>query len=314
MTQNFSDPAVQDRGRALPLHFSQLDVERPQGGGSLEDFLSRNLCLPVIQARDLVDFGSVQVDGKQERNPKRRLRHGQRIHVHWPRGGTSRHYELDPSRVVHRDAVLLAYNKERGIPSQQTPYDGYNNVFAAVQRHVRGKEGGSVPYVALHHRLDQETSGIMVFVLDKAANRALGKAFENQKIVKQYLAWIAGEPQSHQWTSRQDIGRFKGRYCTVPRGKGKWAETDFQVLHRSEEKTLVLARPKTGRTHQIRLHLAAGGWPIWGDTLYGGPAHPRLLLHAWRMTLPHPVLEREVTLTAPLPHDWPEARSTTLPP
>ncbi len=313
MTQIFNDPGFRDRGKVHAPRFNQLEVDRAQAGWPLGEFVARNFCLPASEACDLVDFGSVQVDGKQERNPLRRLEQGQRIHVHWPRGGAIRHYELNPLRVVYRDAVLLAYDKERGVPSQQTPYDGYNNLFAAVQRHLGAEEGMSAPYVALHHRLDQETSGIMVFVLDKSANRALGKAFENQRVVKEYLAWIAGKPQALQWTSREDISRLKGRYCAVPRGQGKWAETDFQTLHEEAEKTLVLARPKTGRTHQIRLHLAVSGCPIWGDTPYGGPPHHRLLLHAWRLTLPHPLLKKKITLTAPLPHDWPHVPSLKLP-
>ncbi len=281
------------------LHWDQVFVVEEQSPRDLGTFLARNLHVPEAEAHDLTDFGSIQVNGRQERDPLRSLDMGDRVHVHWPSGGVCRHYELNPARVLYRDAVLLAYDKEPGIPSQQTPSDGYNNLFAAVRRHL-SNEGKSDPYVALHHRLDRETSGVMIFALHDSVNRALGKAFENREVEKEYLAWVAGEPKSSSWICREDISRVGGSYCTVARGKGKWAETHFEVLGAEKNRTLVLARPKTGRTHQIRLHLAAGGLPIIGDTRYGGPRHPNLLLHAWRLTLPHPRLKKKLCITSAL--------------
>lgn len=306
-TRKFSDARPHSGGHPAPWVDESI-VAEGMAGSVLDGFLAAHFHLPEEEARDLVDFGSVQVNGKQERNPLRKLQEGDRIRIHWPWGGTRRHYELDADRVIYRDGSLLAYNKEPGIPSQQTPSDGYNNLFAAVQRYVRTERGASKPcsepYVALHHRLDRETGGIMIFALDPSVNRALGKAFELRKVMKEYLAWAAGKPPSQAWTSREDIGRRGGRYCTVPRGEGKAAETFFQVLHTEKDRTLVLARPRTGRTHQIRLHLAALSMPIVGDALYGGPPHSRLLLHAWRLTLPHPRLNKELCLATPLPDDW----------
>jgi 23S rRNA pseudouridine1911/1915/1917 synthase len=227
----------------------------------------------------------------------------QEIRVYWPWKGLRRYYELDPLRITYRDAFLLAYDKEAGIPTQQTPSDAYNNLYAALQRYLE-KEGSPDPYVALHHRLDRETSGIILFGVDREVNRRLGNAFQRHQVVKDYLAWVDGTPAEEEWTSSEEIGRKDGRYCTFPKGHGKKAETAFRVLHREADRTLVWARPKTGRTHQIRLHLAAGGLPVLGDRLYGKRDAERLFLHAFRMTLPHPVNRSRLTLTAPVPQEW----------
>lgn len=264
--------------------------------------------MPSDQAWDLIDFGSIQVNGLQERNPGRPLHPGDFVQVFWPRNGTKRFYEIRPENILYRDREIFAYNKESSIPSQQTPSDAYNNLYAAVYRHLIA-EGVSNPYVALHHRLDKETSGVMIFALDRSANRRLGAGFEQKKIKKEYLAWVMGSPPRDAWVSREDISRVGGRYVACARGQGKPAETAFRVIHATADRTLVLARPLTGRTHQIRLHLVAAGHPVVGDRLYGGPAAPRLYLHAHRLTFSHPATGAHLILTAPLPPDWlfPEA-------
>jgi 23S rRNA pseudouridine1911/1915/1917 synthase len=256
--------------------------------------------------------GKSQIEGRQERNPRRKLEGNEEILIYWPRKGTRRVYEVNPGRILFRDASLLAYDKEAGIPSQQTPSDGYNNLFAALFRYLEG-EGCRDPYVALHHRLDRETSGVMIFAVDRSVNALLGRAFQQHRVVKDYLAWVSGIPAREHWVSSLDIGRTKGRYCAFPKGQGKAAETAFQVLFSAEELSLLLARPKTGRTHQIRLHLSAAGHPVLGDRLYGGRPPNRLYLHAYRLSIPHPLTHSRLALTAPIPPDWPEPRSITMP-
>lgn len=293
-------------------HFTHWHVDMACRNVPLVDHLAGEALISNEEALDLIDFGSVQVDGRQERNPTRRLKGNEEIRLYWPWNGVRRFYEIDPGRILYQDRYLLAYDKEPGVPSQQTPADGYNNLFAALFRHFERK-GASSPYVALHHRLDQETSGVMVFALDRSANRSLGEAFEHRKVEKDYLAWVKGKPSEACWISNEDIGRKGGRYCVFPRGHGKHAETAFQVIHAEADHTLLRARPLTGRTHQIRLHLAAAGHPILGDRLYGGPPSKRLYLHAYRLTLPHPITKSELVLTAPVPSDWPPPHSITIP-
>lgn len=281
-------------------------ADLPCGGMLLGVHVAEYGLITQEKANDLIDFGSVYVDGRQERNASRLLSGGERIRITWPWQGTKRFYEIDPARIVYRDKWLLVYDKEASVPSQQTPSDGYNNLFAALQRFLE-REGERMPYVALHHRLDQDTSGAIAFALDRSANRNLGLAFMHHEVRREYLAWVDGIPAGQEWVSNLDIGRRAGKYRTCPRGEGKPARTSFRALHveEKENRTLVLAQPHTGRTHQIRLHLAAAGHPVLGDRLYGGRAAQRLHLHAFRLILPHPVQRRDLHITAPLPPDWP---------
>ncbi|MGV8074241.1 MAG: RluA family pseudouridine synthase [Syntrophobacteraceae bacterium] len=304
---------ISERGSASsPLaSYTGLIVNASSAGVKLSDLISREFLISHDEACDLIDFGSVQVAGHGERNPSYKLVGGEEIRVYWPRGGVRRFYEIDPARILYRDRHLIAYDKEAGIPSQQTPADAYNNVFAALFRYLMAEDAAD-PYAAIHHRLDRETSGVMVFALDRSANRNLGSAFEHHSIIKDYLAWIDGNPAVDSWVSRDDIGRKGGRYRTVPGGQGKSAETAFRVLYVEENRSLIWARPKTGRTHQIRLHLSAMGHPVIGDRLYGTNPSKRLYLHAYRIKLPHPVDGCELTITAPAPLDWPPPHSVAL--
>ncbi len=300
------------RGEDLVPDMHSWVVPSGAAGFQLAEEAARELRMSLDQAVDLIDFGSVQVNERQERNPRRRLDPGDRLRVFWPRGGVERRYEIRPELILYRDRTLLAYNKESSIPSQQTPSDAYNNLHAAVSRYL-ASEGNLKPYVALHHRLDRGTSGVMLFSLDPSVNRRLGMAFEQRRVRKEYLVWVAGRPQAEQWVCRQDIGREGGRYAVRPRGSGKPAETAFRVLLAWEDRALLLAQPLTGRTHQIRLHLAACGHPILGDLRYGAVEAPRLCLHAYRLALDHPVTGAPLVLRAGLPPDWPSPQAEPIP-
>ncbi|MHC1728688.1 MAG: pseudouridine synthase [Syntrophobacteraceae bacterium] len=269
----------------------------------LAEVVSAYLRISEEEATDLVDFGSVHVRGRLERKPSRMLSGGEEISVTFPPYGVRRFYETDPSRVIYRDRTLLAYDKEAGIPSQQTPYDAYNNIFAALLRYLPGK-GSSAPYAALHHRLDRETSGLMLFALDKGANNALGRAFQEKDVKKDYLAWVEGSPETDSWSCDSEIAKTGSRYRAVRKGEGKKACTIFRVLYREESRSLVLAGPMTGRTHQIRIHLAESGRPIVGDRAYGAKPAARLFLHAWRLVLKHPSTGKALSLEAPVPPEW----------
>jgi len=266
-----------------------------QKGLGLSEAVSAFLKIPTDEAGRLIDFGAVFVRGRIERNPSMLLSGREEISVTFPPYGIRKFYEIDPDRIIFRDPFLLAYDKEAGIPSQQVPYDAYNNVFAALLRHLAGEQR-SEPYAAIHHRLDRETSGVLLFALEKKANRSLGSAFRERRVEKEYLAWVEGSPKQDSWTSDSDIGKLGGKYTAAKKGEGKEAQTIFRVLRREEARTLVLAAPLTGRTHQIRIHLAEAGHPVLGDRSYGAKPDKRLYLHAWRLTLEHPVYRKRLRL------------------
>jgi 23S rRNA pseudouridine1911/1915/1917 synthase len=263
-------------------------------GERLDKFAAAESGLSRTLVRELIDFGSVWVRGKVCRKQGRVLAEGDWVTLQAPEYGPVRFYEADPARVVYRDEWLLAYDKEAGIPVQQTPYDGYNHLFGALGRML-----GSDEYLALHHRLDSATSGVILFGLDRRANAGLGRLFQRGEIEKTYLAGAAGVVAEDEFETDRPIDRKKGGYHCPPDGSGKKAQTRFRVLERMSRGTLVQARPLTGRTHQIRLHLACLGRPILGDALYGGPAAPRLMLHARSLGFVHPITRVRLTIESP---------------
>ncbi len=277
-------------------------VDAAAAGTTLAAFVARRCLVAEADARDLVDFGSVHVDGRQDRDPDRVLEGGSEVRVFWPWHGVRRFYQIDPGRILYQDRHILIYNKETGIPTQQTPSDGYNNVYDGLKRYLAGVTGRS--YVALHHRLDMETSGAILFSLDSRVNRPLARAFQQRRISKDYLAWVHGRCDPPKGVIRGAIGRHDGCYCVRPDGQGKPAETRYWVLRERAGRSLVWVKPVTGRTHQIRLHFASLDHPVVGDGRYGSCAAPPIMLHAYRISLEHPVDGCRLQVIAPLPQHW----------
>ncbi len=295
--------------------FQAVHVPAELVGRPLRELLERVCLLDPREAEDLLQFGSVHVDGRRQTRGDFPLQKGSQIRIYWPWQGTARTYELNPKRILYRDSWILAYDKEPGIPSQATPSDAYNNVYAAVLRHLSAE--GSPAYAALHQRLDRDTTGVMVLAVHRKANKGLGAAFQARRVKKVYLAWVVGVPSRDAWVTDKEIGRGEGVYRVCGRNLGRTARTSFRVLWRTRDAALLEARPLTGRTHQIRLHLASEGHPVLGDRLYGNDTartrSQRLHLHAYRLDLPHPVTGEPLSLKAPVPEDWPPVPPGTIP-
>lgn len=283
-------------------HLARRNLIFPVGddraGERLDRFTAEAVGLSRGRLRELIDFGAVWVGGKVCRKQSRILQAGDWVTLQVPAYGPVRFYEIDPGRILFRDDWLLAYDKESGVPCQQTPYDGYNHLFGALNRYLDGK------YLALHHRLDQQTSGVMLFALDPAVNPAVSALFNQRRVTKAYLAVVQGRPERDAWEEDRPIAKRKGSYYCPEDAPGKPARTEFRVLERRADRTLVEAHPLTGRTHQIRLHLAYGGLPIVGDSAYGGPPAPRLMLHAHALSFVHPKTGQALTIESPVPADF----------
>lgn len=264
----------------------------------MDKFASPAVGLSRGMTRALIDFGAVWVNGKVCRRQSQVLQKQDKVTIQAPAYGPVRFYEADQNRIIYEDEYILAYDKEAGIPCQQTPYDGYNHLFGALGRLRKDK------YLALHHRLDGPTSGVMVFSINKKANRGLSHAFKKGPMEKNYLAVLKGTPPDDEWSMNNPIAKRKGGYFCPSDGRGKHAETIFKVLFRGKEQTLVQARPMTGRTHQIRLHAAACGRPVIGDREYGDGRGARLMLHASSLALDHPCTGEPLIIETKIPQGF----------
>lgn len=221
--------------------------------------------------------------------------------------------EFAHSLVLYEDEHIMAFNKPPGLSSQagRTPGPTLDDLMAAFAR-----SNGNRP--RLIHRLDRDTSGVILTGRTKPAAGYLGKAMMARKIRKTYLTLVGGgAPQPRQGAidlalRREEIGREAySRVCEPDHKDAEEARTLYRTLDANAEAALVEARPQTGRMHQIRVHFAGIGRPILGDVRYGGALMaagrpvPRLMLHASALEFRHPAGDMRV-ITAPLPDDFRE--------
>lgn len=267
-------------------------------------------------ARRLIDRGAVYVDGKRVRVASRRLDAGARVEAWIEEDPATPSFTLETRHILYEDDVLIAVDKPPGLPSQAAVHDAVHCLEEAVRRHLAEREGDGAPYLALHHRLDRGTSGVLVFAKHRAANHGLAEAFRERRVRKVYhaLTVVALETVDREhvpdtsWVVSDRLDVEDGRAVRVESG-GRTAETEIRPLQVFPGALWVEAIPRTGRMHQIRIHLAMSGFPVLGDTLYGKEAAarlaaPRLMLHAQSLTLAHPVSGEALCIESPLPEDF----------
>ncbi len=209
--------------------------------------------------------------------------------------------------IIYSDEHLLAVNKPAGLP---TLVDGYHKDAPYLVGLLQQPYGR----VWIVHRLDKDTSGVVLFARSADVHRALNIAFETRRVSKVYHAIVVGVPEWNELTTdlplRADGDR---RHRTViDRVEGRYALTRCRVLEKFSHHALIEAKPETGRTHQIRAHLASIGFPIVGDELYGGKKDDRVLidrsaLHARSIAFEHPQTRQSIQIDAPYPIDFDSA-------
>lgn len=256
------------------------------------------------QAKKYIQIGAVWINDKRVQVVSRTVVPGDAVALYAGREGYRKYYEISPRNILFEDEHLFCYRKEPGIPTQPLHCDAYNNIYAALLRYLKSR--GRTVYAGMHHRLDLETSGVILFTLAQSSNRCIHYQFRDHQVKKSYLAIVAGLPQFEETTFTSYIGREKGKYTCSLQGPGKIAVTSFTKLKEWGGKTLLRAVPQTGRTHQLRLQLAFLGYPVLGDPLYG-EGHtediPRTMLHAENLTIIHPATKEELTIHAELFED-----------
>jgi len=264
----------------------------------------------------LIEGGRVLVDGEIP-SPHLKLRAGQSVQITWPAvhspqiSKSSR--PLPP--IIYEDGYLLVINKPAGMVVHPAAghYDGDTLVEIVAPKLKKGAWPEDLR-PGLVHRLDRDTSGLILFAKTPQIQTKLSRQFAERKIKKTYLALVKGVPESREGALECRISRHpKMRQRFAVAATGRWAFTKFSVRESfGGEAALLELNPLTGRTHQLRVQLAAIGHPILGDTVYGDrqnqfPFIHRQMLHAFQIEFNHPQKDRLVKFTAPPPDDFQDA-------
>lgn len=283
-------------------------------GKRLDAFLAEMLPkFSRVFLKGLIEGGHVSVDGKPGQASKKVLE-GQSVEVALPaapKGPDSDEFE---SWVLFEDRRLLVLNKPSGLlmhplgeswltSPEAARAEAEVNLAGLLQEHRPAILKAGTPRCGIVHRLDKPTSGVLAVAKDPETYAAMTEAFRDRVMEKTYRAIVQGVPNP---TSRvkAPVGRNPGHRRVVVTPLGKTAETAFKVIGKGKKASLVEATPLTGRTHQIRAHLAYLGHPVAGDLEFPGMKAPRLMLHAYRLAFVHPLTGKDAEFTADPPADF----------
>jgi 23S rRNA pseudouridine1911/1915/1917 synthase len=284
------------------------DLVADRSGERLDVFVARRLpALTRSHARRLIEDGCVDVAGERVK-PGLRLEAGQRVRVDLPAPAPSR---VEPEAialdVLYEDRDLLAVNKHAGMTVHPAPGHPSSTLVNAILAHCTDLSGiGGVMRPGIVHRLDRDTSGVILVAKHDRAHDALARQLKDRTVEKTYRALVEGTPAPAAGVIEAPIGRDPRRRqrMAVVEG-GREAVTRYRVIERFNGASLLEVLPKTGRTHQIRVHLAAIGHPIVGDRVYGARSRivERQFLHALRIVFDHPSSAERMAIEAPLAPD-----------
>lgn len=293
-------------------------VPAEAAGERLDRFLAASSGLTRARIQALIAGGQVRVGGGP-RKASALLRGGEQITLTLPPPEPSDlRPEPIPLDVLYEDADLLVINKQAGLVMHPAGGRRTGTVVNALLHHCPDLRGiGGVERPGLVHRLDKDTSGCLVVAKTAAAHEGLSRQFSARQVRKTYLALVRGSLRERSGRITVPIGRQlrHRKKMGVRTARGREAATAFRVLRDLPGATLLEVTLETGRTHQIRVHLAHLGHPVVGDALYGGrreqrareggggPVAPRQLLHAWRIAFTHPRTGEAVVGEAPPPAD-----------
>lgn len=295
-------------------------VSRQEAGQPLAQALGARLGLAPAEARRLVRERRVRLAGAPCLDPARRLRPGQRVEVEPPAAPKNVARSPFSPTIRHADAHVVVVEKPPGLTTMRHPEEAAE--FGARARRflpptladlLPGLLGPG-PRLRAVHRIDKETSGLVVFARSAEAERHLSEQFRAHTIERRYLALVRGRAASgriESWIVR-DRGDGRRGSADVP-GEGQHAVTHVRLVEELGDYSLVECRLETGRTHQVRIHLGEAGTPLCGERVYDRPLNgrplpdgsgaKRIMLHAARLGFVHPATGRPMSWEAPLPKD-----------
>ena len=269
-------------------------VSREETGLKLQTFLQKKLELSGKMIKKIIDAGSCRVNGSIQSISSYNLKGGDQLSVELKQISSKKSLSM---KILYEDPDLYLCNKPSGLVTQ---IDDFQPLFNQK--------------IFLVHRLDKETSGIIVIAKNQKMQKMMEQLFRKREVVKTYVALVKGSVKKTEGVIENRLIKKKASlgqsiYGSTSSSEGDLAVTYWKCIKKGKNGSLLQCVPKTGRTHQIRVHLSEMGHPILGDIQYGPHvAFPlgvnRVLLHSYKITFIHPITKKKVSVTAPIPKDF----------
>lgn len=294
----------------------ELTVDVREAGSRLDVFMANRVTgLSRTRAQQIIAGGGVKVNGTLCRNKKKKVEHAELIEVEF---SPPEPYTLEPEPIfldiIYEDKDLLVINKPAGMVVHPAPGHSHGTLVHALLYHCKDLSGiGGVMRPGIVHRLDKDTTGLMVAAKNDYSHRELSAQLKERRLRREYMALVHGSLEPAAGKINAPIGRHPGnrkRMAVVTGGRS--AVTRYRVIVYTDSFTLVKVSLETGRTHQVRVHMAFLGHPVAGDPVYGpdvdASKFPELacgqILHARRIVFQHPRTGTLMEFTAPLPENF----------
>ena len=287
-----------------------VELDAPASGIRLDKYLAQ--ALPQFSrsyVKKLIAQSYILVNGRSTK-ASQKLKETDRIAVTLPPILTYPSPEPIPLIIIYEDEEILVIDKPAGLTVHPAPGHPDHTLVNAVLPHCPGIARSPIDRPGIVHRLDKDTSGLIVIAKNDLSRRYLAEQFKNRTVKKGYLVLVQGRLSPEQGIIEAPIGRhprYRKRMTIVERGKE--ASTEYKVREYLGEYTLLEVIPLTGRTHQIRVHLSAIGYPVVGDPVYGVKTNflNRQFIHAYRLELHLPSINRQREFISPLPPELEQA-------
>ncbi len=328
-------PSGKPRNLSKPLEKVRLQVQEGDHGKRLDKFLASMLpWRSRASVQKLINEKRIIIEGRENPRSSTRLRQGEIVTILVPPSKKGKKdvcagdQGFDSIPVLFEDEFLVAVDKPPGLPVHPSGKHLDNTLITLLhKKYTNGIEKGEI-IPKLCHRLDKETSGIVLVTKQEGIRHLMGKLFEQRKVKKAYLAVVHGALEQEKGIIDLPLGpdpfsKVKMKMRARHDGKGIPALTKFKVIKEKGEYSLLEITPVTGRQHQIRVHLSAIGHPIVGDKIYGPDENffldslegklgeealkrlvlTRHALHAWKLSFVHPVTKEDMEIVSPIPED-----------
>jgi 23S rRNA pseudouridine1911/1915/1917 synthase len=300
--------AVGQEGRQIINNY-RFTVE--ESGVRLDKYVSEK-CADIsrTRAQKLIEEGNITVNGRAVKSSCK-LQADDMVDIIVPPPQPSHLTpEAIPLKIIYEDSDLMVVDKPAGLTVHPAPGHYSHTLVNALLAHIPDLSSGEPSRPGIVHRLDKDTSGLIIVAKNETAHMKLADQFKNRTVTKVYQALVQGHLTPEQGIIEADIGRDpRDRKRMAVVSSGRQARTEYKVLQYLANYTLLEVKPRTGRTHQIRVHLAAIGFPVVGDATYGARSAylSRQFLHAYKLGFKLPSNNENRQFESPLPSDLAQA-------